>query len=50
MDKILLGTAIAFIITFAAIPVIIKMSEIKKLFDIPDAENYTPYLFHRLVA
>ena len=39
MDKILLGTAIAFIITFAAIPVIIKMSEIKKLFDIPDARK-----------
>ncbi|MDX2047531.1 MAG: MraY family glycosyltransferase [Chitinophagaceae bacterium] len=36
MDKILLGTAIAFIITFAAIPVIIKVSEAKKLFDLPD--------------
>jgi len=36
MDKILLGTAIAFIIAFAAIPVIIQVSDAKKLFDIPD--------------
>ncbi len=36
MDKILLATAIAFIITFAAIPVIIKVAEAKKLFDLPD--------------
>ena len=36
MDKILLGTSIAFIIAFAAIPVIIQVSDAKKLFDIPD--------------
>jgi UDP-GlcNAc:undecaprenyl-phosphate/decaprenyl-phosphate GlcNAc-1-phosphate transferase len=36
MDKILLATAIAFIITFAAIPVIIKVAEAKKIFDLPD--------------
>jgi len=36
MDKILLGTAIAFIITFAAIPIIIQVSNAKKLFDLPD--------------
>jgi len=36
MDKILLGTAIAFIITFAAIPIIIQVSNAKKLFDHPD--------------
>jgi UDP-N-acetylmuramyl pentapeptide phosphotransferase/UDP-N-acetylglucosamine-1-phosphate transferase len=36
MDKILLAASIAFIITFAAIPVIIQVSDAKKLFDIPD--------------
>ncbi len=36
MDQILLGTAIAFIITFAAIPIIIQVSNAKKLFDHPD--------------
>jgi UDP-GlcNAc:undecaprenyl-phosphate GlcNAc-1-phosphate transferase len=36
MDKILLGTSIAFIITFAAIPVIIQVADKKKLFDLPD--------------
>jgi UDP-N-acetylmuramyl pentapeptide phosphotransferase/UDP-N-acetylglucosamine-1-phosphate transferase len=36
MDKILLGTSLAFFITFAAIPVIIKVADAKKLFDVPD--------------
>lgn len=36
MDKILLGTAIAFIITFASIPIIIQVANTKKLFDHPD--------------
>jgi len=36
MDKILLGTSIAFFITFAAIPVIIQVADAKKLFDVPD--------------
>jgi len=36
MDKILLGTAIAFIITFAAIPIIIQVANAKQLFDHPD--------------
>lgn len=36
MDKIILGTAIAFFITFTAIPIIIKVANMKKLFDIPD--------------
>jgi len=36
MDKILLGTAIAFIITFAAIPIIIQVANSKQLFDHPD--------------
>lgn len=36
MDKILLGTSLAFFITFAAIPVIIQVSDAKKLFDVPD--------------
>jgi UDP-GlcNAc:undecaprenyl-phosphate/decaprenyl-phosphate GlcNAc-1-phosphate transferase len=36
MVNILLGTAIAFVITFAAIPIIIQVSNAKKLFDHPD--------------
>jgi UDP-GlcNAc:undecaprenyl-phosphate/decaprenyl-phosphate GlcNAc-1-phosphate transferase len=36
MDKILLGSAIAFMITFAAIPIIIQVATTKKLFDHPD--------------
>ncbi|HEX5667999.1 MAG TPA: MraY family glycosyltransferase [Chitinophagaceae bacterium] len=36
MDKILLGSAIAFVITFAAIPIIIQVANTKKLFDHPD--------------
>jgi UDP-GlcNAc:undecaprenyl-phosphate/decaprenyl-phosphate GlcNAc-1-phosphate transferase len=36
MDKILLGTSIAFFITFAAMPVIIQVADAKKLFDVPD--------------
>lgn len=36
MDKILLGTAIAFVITFAAIPIIIQVANTKQLFDHPD--------------
>src|SRR4026208_1520243 len=36
MDNILLSTALAFIITFFAIPVIIQVAKDKKLFDEPD--------------
>jgi UDP-GlcNAc:undecaprenyl-phosphate GlcNAc-1-phosphate transferase len=36
MFDVLLSTAIAFTITFLAIPVIINMAEMKKLFDVPD--------------
>lgn len=36
MDHILIGLAIAFIITFYAIPVIIRVADIKKLYDEPD--------------
>ena len=39
MDKILLGTSLAFFITFAAIPVIIQVADAKKLFDVPDARK-----------
>lgn len=39
MDKILLGTSLAFFITFSAIPVIIQVADAKKLFDIPDARK-----------
>jgi UDP-N-acetylmuramyl pentapeptide phosphotransferase/UDP-N-acetylglucosamine-1-phosphate transferase len=36
MDYIFLGSVIAFIITFSAIPIIIRIAELKKLMDIPD--------------
>ena len=36
MFDVLLSIVIAFTITFLAIPVIIKMAEMKKLFDLPD--------------
>lgn len=36
MDYIFLGSIIAFIITFSAIPIIIRVAELKKLLDIPD--------------
>ncbi len=36
MDNILLSTALAFIITFFSIPVIIQVAKEKKLFDEPD--------------
>ncbi len=36
MDNILLSTALAFIITFFSIPVIIQVAKVKKLFDEPD--------------
>jgi len=36
MEKILLGAVIAFVITFYAIPVIIQVSNMKKLFDLPE--------------
>jgi UDP-GlcNAc:undecaprenyl-phosphate/decaprenyl-phosphate GlcNAc-1-phosphate transferase len=36
MDHILIGVSIAFIITFYAIPVIIRVADIKKLYDEPD--------------
>ena len=36
MDNIILSTALAFIITFFAIPVIIQIAKSKKLFDEPD--------------
>lgn len=39
MDIILLGTALAFFITYMSIPAIITVSERKKLFDEPDARK-----------
>lgn len=36
MENILLGSIIAFIITFYSIPIIIQVSKMKKLYDIPD--------------
>lgn len=39
MEIILLATILAFVITFTAIPVIINVSEIKKLYDVPNARK-----------
>ena len=39
MFDVLLSLAISFTITFLAIPVIIKVAEMKKLFDMPDARK-----------
>ena len=39
MENILLGAIIAFTITFYAIPVIIQVSNMKKLFDLPEARK-----------
>lgn len=39
MEIILLATILAFIITYAAIPVIINVADIKKLYDVPNARK-----------
>ncbi|HRP31762.1 MAG TPA: MraY family glycosyltransferase [Agriterribacter sp.] len=39
MEVILLATILAFVITFTAIPVIINVSDIKKLYDVPNARK-----------
>lgn len=39
MELVLLGTLLAFSITYTAIPVIINVSTVKKLFDVPDARK-----------
>lgn len=36
MEQLIIGGVIAFLVTFYAIPVIIQISEEKKLFDVPD--------------
>jgi UDP-GlcNAc:undecaprenyl-phosphate/decaprenyl-phosphate GlcNAc-1-phosphate transferase len=36
MEQIIIGSIIAFLVTFYAIPVIIKVAEAKKLYDVPD--------------
>jgi UDP-N-acetylmuramyl pentapeptide phosphotransferase/UDP-N-acetylglucosamine-1-phosphate transferase len=39
MDHILIGSVIAFLITFSAIPIIIRVAEMKHLFDVPDDDR-----------
>ena len=39
MFDVLLSLAISFAITFFAIPVIINVAEMKKLYDVPDARK-----------
>ncbi|MCE3281421.1 MAG: undecaprenyl-phosphate N-acetylglucosaminyl 1-phosphate transferase [Chitinophagaceae bacterium] len=36
MEQIVIGGIIAFLVTFYAIPVIIKVADLKKLYDVPD--------------
>lgn len=36
MDHLLIGSVISFLITFSAIPIIIRVAEMKHLFDVPD--------------
>jgi UDP-GlcNAc:undecaprenyl-phosphate/decaprenyl-phosphate GlcNAc-1-phosphate transferase len=36
MEQIIIGSIIAFLVTFYAIPVIMKVAEAKKLYDVPD--------------
>jgi UDP-N-acetylmuramyl pentapeptide phosphotransferase/UDP-N-acetylglucosamine-1-phosphate transferase len=43
MDQVFLGTIISFIITFSAIPVIMRVAELKNLFDIPDDRKIHTY-------
>ncbi|HET9056550.1 MAG TPA: MraY family glycosyltransferase [Chitinophagaceae bacterium] len=43
MDHVLIGISIAFIVTFYAIPVIIRVSDIKKLHDKPDERKVHTY-------
>ena len=40
MDSILLASLIAFLITFLSIPVLIRLAEIKHLYDIPDDRKH----------
>lgn len=39
MDHLLIGAVIAFLVTFSAIPIIIRVAEMKHLFDLPDDER-----------
>jgi UDP-N-acetylmuramyl pentapeptide phosphotransferase/UDP-N-acetylglucosamine-1-phosphate transferase len=43
MDQVFLGSIIAFIITFSAIPIIMRIAELKKLYDIPDDRKIHTY-------
>ncbi|MFY7840160.1 MAG: glycosyltransferase family 4 protein [Lacibacter sp.] len=39
MDHLLIGSVIAFLITYSAIPIIIRVAEAKHLFDVPDDDR-----------
>lgn len=39
MDHLLIGSVIAFLITYSAIPIIIRVAEAKHLFDLPDDDR-----------
>jgi UDP-GlcNAc:undecaprenyl-phosphate/decaprenyl-phosphate GlcNAc-1-phosphate transferase len=39
MDHLLIGSVISFLITFSAIPIIMRVAEMKHLFDVPDDDR-----------
>lgn len=43
MEQVFLGSIISFIITFSAIPIIMRVAELKNLFDIPDDRKIHTY-------
>ncbi|MFN5335423.1 MAG: MraY family glycosyltransferase [Bacteroidota bacterium] len=48
MDQVFLGTIISFIITFSAIPIIMRVAALKNLFDIPDDRKIHTYAISSL--
>lgn len=39
MDHLVIGTGLSFVITFLAIPIIIRVAQMKKLYDLPDDDR-----------
>ena len=43
MDNIILATILGFIITYLAVPVIMRIAEMKQLYDLPDDRKIHDY-------
>jgi UDP-N-acetylmuramyl pentapeptide phosphotransferase/UDP-N-acetylglucosamine-1-phosphate transferase len=43
MDFVLLSSLVAFLVTFLSIPVIIRVAELKHLYDLPDDRKHHPF-------